>query len=200
MDEQDYKNTLNNINGSIKKWEAIVDGTGHDLQGENCPLCAEFGGLTRCHGCPIKEKTSHKQCRTTPYADFIYHWSDAHKDYCNGPRRVVCRTCQSHAQAEVDFLVALRDEFVAKNKPEEVYYHIGQRFSRPYAAMANVQYILASIADHRVILINLNSGAHWGDGTHVSRNVYITQEELARVCQDNTFTLITELDIDTPKP
>jgi hypothetical protein len=38
MDEK----TLEALKGSIRKWEAIVDGTGEDDGADNCPLCHMF--------------------------------------------------------------------------------------------------------------------------------------------------------------
>lgn len=56
------------LEGSIKKWEAIVDGSGIDAGPQNCPLCQMFwaGG---CRGCPVFDVTDEKDCYGTPYWD-----------------------------------------------------------------------------------------------------------------------------------
>jgi hypothetical protein len=65
------KQTLKALKGSIKKWEAIVAGTGVDLGCDNCPLCERFLlGMGSCVGCPVSEKTGRVACIRTPYGDF----------------------------------------------------------------------------------------------------------------------------------
>ena len=67
------KRTLKALEGSIKKWEKIVDGTGYDRGGENCPLCKLFlhSGTFDCGGCPVYQKTRKMGCDGTPYLDFV---------------------------------------------------------------------------------------------------------------------------------
>ena len=66
------------LQGSIKKWEEIVNGTGADLGCSNCPLCQMFlVGSLSCDGCPIAEYTNSHHCLNSPYGDwdtvrFIY--------------------------------------------------------------------------------------------------------------------------------
>lgn len=57
------------LEGSIRKWEAIVAGTGTDKGGRNCPLCQMFNrdNKTHCVGCPVREHTGLAACRNTPY-------------------------------------------------------------------------------------------------------------------------------------
>jgi hypothetical protein len=77
------------LEGSIKKWQMIVDGTGEDHGSKNCPLCAMFLGTGSCRGCPIFEKTKLSLCWNTPYVKYTIGDNKA-------------------AQAELDFLISLR--------------------------------------------------------------------------------------------
>lgn len=91
------------LEGSIKKWEEIVAGTGVDLGYNNCPLCAEFlkknnVNEENCVGCPVRERTGKTYCSDTPYDD----WSDTPYDDWSE-----CRA-RKYAQAELDFLKSLR--------------------------------------------------------------------------------------------
>ncbi len=80
------RKTLEALQGSIRKWEAIVDGSGID-QGEiNCPLCRVFNTATGCDGCPVFEKTAKHFCADSPY-----------DRYCDHPTK-------RNAQAELNFL------------------------------------------------------------------------------------------------
>lgn len=66
-----YK-TLRALKGSIRKWQAIVDGHGIDQGGDNCPLCHLFlenADKDYCEGCPVFEKTGKEFCYGTPYHD-----------------------------------------------------------------------------------------------------------------------------------
>jgi len=67
--------TLTALQGSIQKWQNIVDGTGKDEGPENCPLCQLFytpQTLYDCEGCPVREKTGKRYCEGSPYQA----WSD----------------------------------------------------------------------------------------------------------------------------
>ena len=70
--------TLKALNGSIKKWEAIVAGTGRDLGSHNCPLCEKFMFKSGeefeygCYGCPVSQKTGLGGCDGTPYTRWIH--------------------------------------------------------------------------------------------------------------------------------
>lgn len=64
--------TLKALKGSIKKWEAIVAGTGEDHGNENCPLCQEFFAQ-ECQGCPVASDTGETHCGGTPY----WEWEEA---------------------------------------------------------------------------------------------------------------------------
>src|SRR4051812_10552999 len=89
--------TLEALKGSIRKWEAIVDGTGIDEGWINCPLCRLFL-KTGCAGCPVMEKTGIETCLATPYVDYR--------------RAANKRSNDAHAAAiqEMDFLRSLLPE------------------------------------------------------------------------------------------
>lgn len=83
------KKTATALEGSIKKWEAIVDGSGKDMGCDNCPLCKLFYD-DWCDGCPVKERTGLAECYGSPYENYRNCRSDA------------------NAKAELDFLKSLR--------------------------------------------------------------------------------------------
>lgn len=94
--------TLEALKGSIKKWEAIVDGTGEDTGANNCPLCQLFAhGDTPlddvCKGCPVEKATGHTSCHNSPYSDWLATVCDPEHD----------QPSLAAAQAELDFLRSL---------------------------------------------------------------------------------------------
>lgn len=103
--------TAEALEGSIKKWEAIVEGTGADQGPHNCPLCQMFFNNVDCEGCPVREATGKPVCNDTPYTLF----SKPRKHDATCEYNVHCQPCtcaygKEHAQAEVDFLKSLRDD------------------------------------------------------------------------------------------
>lgn len=70
--------TLEALKGSIRKWEAIAEGTGKDQGPYNCPLCLKFNSgvdgnekiSDSCLGCPVREKTGFRFCAGSPYASY----------------------------------------------------------------------------------------------------------------------------------
>lgn len=61
------KRTLKALQGSIRKWEKIVEGTGVDRGSDNCPLCKEFTYPVLCRGCPVQTDMQRGGCIGTPY-------------------------------------------------------------------------------------------------------------------------------------
>jgi hypothetical protein len=72
--------TLAALEGSIKKWEAIVDKRRPNRGGADCPLCHLFNPFFRhrtpgavilskkgCEGCPVAERTGQSFCKGSPY-------------------------------------------------------------------------------------------------------------------------------------
>jgi hypothetical protein len=62
------------LEGSIKKWEKIIDGTASDKGTDNCSLCQRF--MLDCQTineekCPVYEVTGKKYCKNTPYSDWM---------------------------------------------------------------------------------------------------------------------------------
>ena len=117
---------LGALKGSIQKWQDILDGTGFDQGGLNCPLCikAEKEENERaasdsddydeqiCLGCPVLPHTKGKGlCARTPYADWLKHQWTHHPGRGDGVlvKRVYggCAECHRMAKAEVDFLKSL---------------------------------------------------------------------------------------------
>lgn len=60
---------LTALNGSIRKWARIVNGSLKDEGSENCPCCKKWI-KEDCRGCPIKAFTGQGGCLGTPY-EFI---------------------------------------------------------------------------------------------------------------------------------
>ena len=93
--------TLTALQGSIEKWEAIVNGIGTDQGASNCPLCALFlpplwidkPNQRPCEGCPVYEKTGIVFCEGSPYEDFCNAEEDS--------------DMEALAQEELDFLKSL---------------------------------------------------------------------------------------------
>lgn len=110
MDEK----TREALEGSISKWQAIVDGTGVDDGTANCPLCQMFYEEVdeedgdwediHCHGCPVREKTGKPDCDGTPF----YEWRATVPYTQNYPYRAITEEQKSAAKEELEFLKSLR--------------------------------------------------------------------------------------------
>lgn len=59
---------LKALKGSIKKWKAIVAGTGEDWGDDNCPLCIKYF-KKGCKGCPVAAAVQDTCCNGTPYRE-----------------------------------------------------------------------------------------------------------------------------------
>ena len=115
--------TLKALEGSIKKWEKIVESTEEKDRGvENCPLCRlfynDFSEDEDCMGCPVKEKTGMYGCIGSPYQDWKNHYKNSHGvEFGEGTsRHKDCPECLRLAKAELEFLRGLlpREELAAK--------------------------------------------------------------------------------------
>ena len=84
------KETKIAVEGSIKKWQNIVDGTGVDEQAKNCPLCLMLADGTNCQG--------------TPYIDWGDH--QLQHGHINAVMKG-CPICLELAKAELEFLRGL---------------------------------------------------------------------------------------------
>ena len=109
------KTTRKALEGSIRKWERIVAGTGIDKGYDNCPLCHLFfkppSDIPLCNGCPVSEKTGWSSCGGTPYSA-----------YTNAALRdLESPEAKAAAQAELDFLRSLRpdDSATAATTPKD---------------------------------------------------------------------------------
>ena len=95
--------TLTALQGSIAKWEHVVDGTGADEGPDNCPLCQMF--RSKCCLCPVDAKTE-GGCSNPEWYAWIDHMIDRH----DLERSVQCPECIKLAQAELTFLKSLLPE------------------------------------------------------------------------------------------
>ncbi|MCK9458787.1 MAG: hypothetical protein M0R80_04045 [Proteobacteria bacterium] len=98
--------TLEALQGSIKKHENILAGIGRDKGPSNCPLCQLFWDI-ECDGCPISNKTGERCCENTPYNDWQEHITDEHEmDYIDGDV-IYCPECERLVKMEIEFLKSL---------------------------------------------------------------------------------------------
>jgi hypothetical protein len=94
------------LEGSIKKWEAIVDVRGADDLETNCPLC-EFNAYS-CRDCIACG--GDRGCTDTPWGDWYDHHDEEHDS--SGSLWVQCDTCLALAKKELEYLKSLRDKYV----------------------------------------------------------------------------------------
>ena len=86
------------LEGSIAKWQSIVEGTGKDNGAQNCPLCQLFYyKLDTCKGCPVMDRTGQTTCLGSPYAE----WAFARKNHSDNHVRTAI------ARKELAFLKGL---------------------------------------------------------------------------------------------
>lgn len=104
MDEK----TAEALERSIRKWEAIANGTGEDNLNQNCALCRAFqyvNGEADCAGCPVMARTGLQFCTGSPWQS----WAEAQERYNSRiPWRANTAELKALAQAELDFLKSLR--------------------------------------------------------------------------------------------
>lgn len=122
MENQTIKNQLKPLNGSIAKWENIVNSTNyHDLGYDNCELC-QLNGC--CNNCIIKIDTIVRNCRGTPYKDWESHQEDHDEMISNldlrkeriWSREVGCKECLVLSQDELDYLRNLKEKYFKKKE------------------------------------------------------------------------------------
>ena len=103
--------TLEALEGSIKKWTAIVRSTKAKDRGMvNCPLCRLFiGNYLCCLSCPVQKETGREGCKGSPYMNWLEHMQRIHSlsDYS---RHKDCSDCLRLAKAELEFLKKLLPE------------------------------------------------------------------------------------------
>lgn len=105
------RDVLNAIVGSIRKWEAILKGTGGDKGPKNCPLCKMyFYKYDVCRGCPVMEQTGQPFCRHTPYSS----WQDNLQKGEPFPYMADSSYRKALARDEVRFLKRLRTWYLKK--------------------------------------------------------------------------------------
>ena len=97
------------LEGSIKKWQGIVDGTVLNAGSTNCPLCVMFLNMNDCSGCPVYEKTGKNSCHGSPYHRFVDHSASYPGEDDKGFDAWQTESTRL-AQAELDFLISLRED------------------------------------------------------------------------------------------
>jgi len=86
---------------AIRKWEAIVAGSGRDLGPENCALCQLFY-YKNCVGCPVYQSTGLRYCAGSPYEEWSYY---GYRSATDGGDIVPYEL----AKKELEFLKSLRN-------------------------------------------------------------------------------------------
>lgn len=97
------------LEGSIKKWEDIVNSEGKDNGIKDCALCNKHD---RCQECPVAIKTGKLACNGTSYQAWCDH-NCTHGDIIPREDYYVhegCDECERLAQEMLDFLISLRVE------------------------------------------------------------------------------------------
>jgi len=114
------------LDGSIEKWERIVEGSGLDLGIKNCPLCHLFHIHYKpkislddprfywdedlCEGCPVKKKSGYSSCANTPYTDFKQYFNEYYPVDHYKYAHVFDKESKRLAMVELEFLKSLREE------------------------------------------------------------------------------------------
>jgi len=119
------KETAEALEGSIKKWERIVEGSGVDQGARNCPLCylflSDYKGrcnpmswlIEECVGCPVAEKIGYPGCANTPYGNFRQYFNEyypAVNHYTYKDAHVFDQESKRLAMVEFEFLKSLREQ------------------------------------------------------------------------------------------
>ncbi len=102
------------LEASILHWQENLEA---ELPGavrigvENCALCSIYYDED-CEGCPVSERTKSKMCRSTPYGaafNALTGWEYTNPSSCGNTWRAARDEFHRRAQAEVDFLISLRE-------------------------------------------------------------------------------------------
>jgi len=102
------------LEASILHWQENVKAETPDdvrMSDKDCALCAIFYKL-ECSGCPVAEAVGHISCRKTPYlaAYNAYEaWKHTNPSSCANTWLAARDEFHRRAQAEVDFLISLRE-------------------------------------------------------------------------------------------
>lgn len=110
------KKTLKALEGSILKWDKIVDSTkGIDDGTANCPLCQTFDSCNDCLIDKYSKDSYSAGCGGTPYSKWEDHQKKIHRGkyppYSRAPK---CRTCLKLAKEELNFLCGLLPKKTSK--------------------------------------------------------------------------------------
>jgi hypothetical protein len=99
------------------KWRNIAYFGGMDMGIDNCALCQQFffPAASRCYGCPVFEKTGHKECIFSPHGNWIMHQYKEHQTKL----KVCCPECVELAEEEIKFLELVLEEEIKKGVEDE---------------------------------------------------------------------------------
>lgn len=107
------KRTADALEASSKHWEENVAAEtpeGAKIFAENCALCALFNSNTQdedaCLGCPVMDVTGRSECGGSPWSNAFR----AHTVWTRDPHSSIAQSdFRAFAQAELDFLISLRE-------------------------------------------------------------------------------------------
>lgn len=114
------KRTADALEASIEHWRKNVAAETPDdvsIKGDDCALCQTFflnaGANDYCVGCPVRTRAGRVFCDNTPYVSAGYacdEWLESDTDEDRDAWRLA-------AQAELDFLISLREPSTVVNVP-----------------------------------------------------------------------------------
>jgi len=96
--------TLDALDGTIKKWEGVVAGV-REGGPNDCPLCDMYNNRT-CRDCPVCNQAGKPFCQDTPYRTWIDHLG-CRKCEC-WCKTASCKICKSVARKMLNWLITLR--------------------------------------------------------------------------------------------
>ena len=134
----------------LKHALAIINGV--DITASTCPLCAAHNSSGDCDGCPVQAGSSGDGCKNTPYENLATELETLGEDLND--------TIEAE-EKEIAFLKSLV-------KPARKKIAIGQRW-----ICAGSEYLLASVEDFKVGLVDISDGYRGGAtaGVHDLRNI-----------------------------
>lgn len=98
--------TVNALNGSIKKWERVLSEGTDGTNWMDCPLCLLFWEKN-CNGCPVRDRTGRPICQGSPFEQYADARDAVDGDGVDEMDIGEEPSVIAAAQAELDFLKSL---------------------------------------------------------------------------------------------
>jgi len=165
---------------TIKKFKDMLELKEVDLSLQKFPIC---NIMPACRDCPVYHISSDFKCDLSPYAKFIEHWDDNHKNYYksndkhkssfSGNEKVIlCPTCEQYIEEEILLLMRAQHKFCIRQN----IHFIGQKLKNSKIKNSPIYMICRSSYD-KVCLINLESGNRFDEPIDVPSVYYITHDK-----------------------